>query len=148
MNIQSDSVEILLVEDNPRDAEITVRALRKNNLANHLVHVKDGREALDWLFGIGQYAGRDVNVHPRVILLDLKLPKVDGIEVLRAIRADPSTRRVPVVVLTSSREEQDVVRTYDLGVNSYIVKPVDFDKFSAAVTEAGHYWLLINQEPR
>ncbi len=148
MKTQPYSVEILLVEDNPRDAEITLRALRKNNLANHLVHVGDGQEALDWLFGERQYAGRDVNHHPKVVLLDLKLPKVDGIEVLRAVRADARTRRLPVVVLTSSREEQDLVRTYDLGVNSYIVKPVDFDNFSAAVAEAGHYWLLINQKPR
>lgn len=141
-------VEILLVEDNPRDAEIALRALRKHNLANHVVHLKDGEEALDWLFGSGQYAGRDPNHHPKVVLLDLKLPKVDGLEVLRAIRADERTRRVPVVVLTSSREEEDVIRSYDYGVNSYIVKPVDFEKFSAAVAEAGHYWLLINQEPR
>jgi len=148
MNAQSNSVEILLVEDNPRDAEITLRALKKSKLANHLVHVKDGQEALDWLFGAGQYAGRDVSQHPKVVLLDLKLPKVDGLEVLRAVRADPRTHRIPVVVLTSSREEQDVVHSYDLGVNSYIVKPVDFENFSAAVAEAGHYWLLINQEPR
>ncbi|MGV8942839.1 response regulator [Thermomonas sp.] len=147
MKSQPNSVEILLVEDNPRDAEIALRALRKGNLANNLVHVKDGQEALDWLFGAGQYVGRNVNEHPKVVLLDLKLPKVDGIEVLRAVRADPRTRRIPVVVLTSSREEQDVVRTYDLGVNSYIVKPVDFENFSSAVAEAGHYWLLINQEP-
>lgn len=147
MKSQANSVEILLVEDNPRDAEITLRALRKSNLANNLVHVKDGQEALDWLFGTGQYAGRDVHQHPKVVLLDLKLPKVDGIEVLRAVRANPHTQRMPVVVLTSSREEQDVVRTYDLGVNSYIVKPVDFENFSSAVAQAGHYWLLINQEP-
>ncbi len=148
MNTQNHSVEILLVEDNMRDAEIALRALKKNNLANHLVHVKDGQEALDWLFGIGQYEGRDTNLRPKVVLLDLKLPKIDGIEVLRAMRSDPRTKRIPVVVLTSSREEQDVVRTYDLGVNSYIVKPVDFENFSAAVSEAGHYWLLVNQEPR
>jgi CheY-like chemotaxis protein len=147
MNTHSNSVEILLVEDNPRDAEIAIRALKKSRLANHIAHVKDGQEALDWLFAAGQYAERDVNLRPKVVLLDLKLPKVDGIEVLQAIRADPRTRRLPVVVLTSSREEQDIVRTYDLGVNSYIVKPVDFEKFSAAVAEAGHYWLLINQDP-
>ena len=146
MNPQS-GVEILLVEDNPRDAELTQRALQKHHLANHLVHVKDGQQALDWLFGSGLYAGRDPNHHPRIVLLDLKLPKVDGLEVLRAIRADERTRLIPVVVLTSSREEQDVVRSYELGVNSYIVKPVEFDNFSAAVAEAGHYWLLINQKP-
>lgn len=141
-------VEVLLVEDNPRDAELTIRALKKRNLANHLIHVKDGQEAVDWLFGTGAYVGRDTNHYPKVILLDLKLPKLDGIEVLRVIRADPRTRRIPVVVLTSSREEQDVIRTYDLGVNSYIVKPVDFENFSAAVAEAGHYWLLVNHEPK
>ena len=141
------SVEILLVEDNPRDAELTLRALNKHNLINHIVHAKDGQEALDWLFGTGAYAGRDPSHHPKVILLDLKLPKVDGLEVLQAIRADERTRRIPVVVLTSSREEQDVVRSYDLGVNSYVVKPVDFEKFSAAVAEAGHYWLLLNHQP-
>ncbi len=147
MKNHTHSVEILLVEDNPRDAEISLRALKTNKLANHIVHVKDGQEALDWLFGAGEYVDRDVNQRPKVVLLDLKLPKVDGIEVLRAIRADPRTQRLPVVVLTSSREEQDVVRTCDLGVNSYIVKPMDFEKFSAAVAQAGHYWLLINQEP-
>jgi len=148
MNTQTNSVEILLVEDNPRDAEITLRALKKHNLANYVVHLKDGQEALDWLFGAGKYVGRDVNHRPKVVLLDLKLPKVDGIEVLRAVRADARTARIPVVVLTSSAEQLDVVRTYDLGVNSYIVKPVDFEKFSAAVSEAGHYWLLVNQDPR
>ena len=148
MSTPTDSVEILLVEDNPRDAEITLRALKKSNLANHLFHVNDGQEALDWLFGIGQYEGRDINQRPKVVLLDLKLPKVDGIEVLRAVRADPRTHRIPVVVMTSSRQEQDVVRSYDLGVNSYIVKPVDFENFSMAVAAAGHYWLLLNQDPR
>lgn len=148
MKLESNSVEILLVEDNLRDAEIAIRALKKHNLANHLVHVKDGQEALDWLFGLGQFASREVDHYPKVVLLDLKLPKIDGIEVLRAVRADARTCRLPVVVLTSSREEQDIVRTYDLGVNSYIVKPVDFENFSAAVAEAGHYWLLINQKPR
>jgi len=141
------SVEILLVEDNPFDAELTLRSLNKRNLANHIVHVKDGQEALDWLFGAGAYAGRDPSHHPKVILLDLKLPKVDGFEVLQAMRADERTRRIPVVVLTSSREQQDVIRSYDLGVSSYIVKPVDFEKFSAAVAEAGHYWLLLNHPP-
>jgi len=148
MNTPANGVEILHVEDNARDAELTLRALRKRNLTNHVVHVSDGQAALDWLFGIGEYAGRDINHFPKVILLDLKLPKVDGIEVLRAIRSDARTRRIPVVVLTSSREEQDIVRTYDLGVNSYIVKPVDFENFSAAVAEAGHYWLLINVEAK
>ena len=141
-------VEILFVEDNPRDAELTIRALQQHHLANHLVHVKDGQEALDWLFGTGPYAGRNANHHPKIVLLDLTLPKVDGLEVLRTIRANERTRLIPVVVLTSSREEQDVVTSYALGVNSYIVKPVDFDKFSTAVTETGHYWLLLNEKPK
>lgn len=139
-------VEILLVEDNPRDAELTIRSLASRRLANHIVHVKDGQEALDWLFATGAYSHRDVNHRPKVVLLDLKLPKVDGLDVLRAIRADPRTHMLPVVVLTSSREESDVVKSYELGVNSYIVKPVDFENFSTAVAEAGHYWLLINEE--
>lgn len=141
-------VEILLVEDSPRDAEMTLRALRKRNLANHVVHVKDGEEALDWLFGRGAHAGRDVNHHPKVVLLDLKLPKVDGLEVLRALRADERTRLLPVVVMTSSQEQRDLIESYKLGVNSYVVKPVDFDAFSAAVAELGHYWLLVNKEPK
>ena len=141
-------VEILLVEDNPRDAELTIRALHKRNLANHLVHVQDGQEALDWLFCTGLYAGRNINHTPKIILLDLKLPKVDGMEVLRAIRTDERIRLTPVVILTSSKEEQDVVQSYSLGVNSYIVKPVDFEKFSTAVAEAGHYWLLVNRKPQ
>lgn len=142
------TVDVLLVEDNPRDAELTLRALHKRNLANRIVHVKDGQEALDWLLGTGSYAGRDANVRPKVVLLDLKLPKVDGIEVLRTIRGSGLTRLLPVVVITSSREEQDVIETYKLGVNSYVVKPVEFDNFSAAVAELGHYWLLVNQEPK
>jgi two-component system, response regulator len=139
------AVEVLLVEDSPDDAELTLRALRKNNLANHVVHVKDGEEALAWLFAPG---GEATRTNPKVILLDLKLPKVDGLEVLRAIRGDERTKRIPVVVLTSSREEQDLVRSYELGVNSYIVKPVDFEKFTRAVMEVGHYWLLVNERPR
>jgi len=141
-------VEILLVEDNPRDAELAIRALQKRNLTNRLVHVKDGQEALDWLFGTGSYADRNASHQPKIVLLDLKLPKIDGLDVLRAIRADERTRLIPVVVLTSSREDQDVVRSYSLGVNSYIVKPVDFENFSAAVAEAGHYWLIINQQAK
>jgi CheY-like chemotaxis protein len=140
-------VEVLLVEDNPRDAELTLRALNKRNLANSVVHVKDGQEALDWLFATGQYEGRDITQRPKVMLLDLKLPKVDGLDVLRAVRADERTKFLPVVVLTSSREEQDLVAGYQLGVNSYIVKPVDFENFSAAVAETGHYWLVVNERP-
>lgn len=142
------TIEILLVEDNPRDAEVTLRALRKRNLGNHVVHVQDGQEALDCIFGVGAHAGRDPNDHPKLVLLDLKLPKVDGLEVLRAIRANASTRLMPVVMMTSSREQQDLIESYQLGVNSYVVKPVDFDGFSAAVAELGHYWLLVNQAPK
>lgn len=140
-------VEILLVEDNPRDAELALRALRQRNLANHVVWVKDGAEALEFLFGTGAYAGQTLAAPPRVILLDLKLPKVDGLEVLRQIKSDERTRLIPVVVLTSSREERDIVRSYDLGVNSYIVKPVEFDNFAEAVAHLGLYWLLLNQPP-
>jgi CheY-like chemotaxis protein len=141
-------VEVLLVEDNPRDAEMALRTLRKRNLANNVIHVKDGQEALDWLFGLGAYVGRNPNNHPKVVLLDLKLPKVDGLEVLRAIRGDERTVLIPVVVMTSSREERDVIESYKLGVNSYVVKPMDFEGFSVAVAELGHYWLLVNQEPK
>lgn len=140
-------IEILLVEDSPHDAEMTLHTLRRRNLANRIVHVKDGQEALDWLFGTGDHAGRDTSSLPRLVLLDLKLPKVDGHEVLRAIRADPRTAQVPVVMMTSSNQDRDVVASYKLGVNSYIVKPLDFDSFAAAVAELGHYWLLINRNP-
>jgi CheY-like chemotaxis protein len=140
-------VEILLVEDNPRDAELTLRALRKRNLANNLVHVKDGQEALDFLFGGNGYAERRPEEHPKVVLLDLKLPKVDGLDVLRRLKGDERTRVIPVVVLTSSREECDVVESYQLGVNSYIVKPVEFENFSEAVAGFGSYWLLLNEPP-
>ena len=141
-------VEILLVEDNPSDAELTLRALKKNHLANTLVHVKDGAEALAFIFGTGPYADRNLNNGPRVILLDLKLPKIDGLEVLRRVKADERTKMIPVVVLTSSKEEGDIVESYKLGANSYIVKPVDFEKFIRSVSELGLYWLLLNQQPK
>ncbi|HTP12887.1 MAG TPA: response regulator [Bacteroidota bacterium] len=141
-------VEILLVEDNPSDAELTLRALKKNHLANSLVHVKDGATALDFIFGTGVYANRKLENGPRIILLDLKLPKVDGLEILKRVKADERTKIIPVVVLTSSKEERDIVESYKLGVNSYIVKPVDFEKFMKSVTELGLYWLLLNQQPR
>jgi CheY-like chemotaxis protein len=140
-------LEILLVEDNPHDAELAILALRKHNLANRLVHVEDGRAALDFLFGTGAYEGRDVVLQPKVVLLDLKLPKVDGIEVLRQIRADERTKLLPVVILTSSRENSDLINAYQLGANSYIVKPVEFENFSDAVTHMGRYWLLLNEIP-
>jgi len=140
-------VEILLVEDNPNDVELTLHALTRNNLANHVEVVRDGAEALEFLFGSGAYAGRRLENGPKVILLDLKLPKVDGLEVLRRVKADARTRIIPVVVLTSSREERDLVESYSLGVNSYIVKPVDFQQFTEAVRQLGLYWLLLNQPP-
>ena len=141
-------VEILLVEDNPNDVELALHALQKNNLSNRIHVVRDGAEALDFIFGTGPYAGRSVNEVPKVILLDLKLPKVDGLEVLKRVKADPRTRVIPVVVLTSSREESDIVASYHLGVNSYIVKPIDFQQFTEAVRQLGLYWLLLNQPPR
>lgn len=141
------NVEILLVEDNVNDAELTIRALRKKNLTNQLVHLRDGAEALEYIFATGQYAGRDVLKSPKVILLDLKMPKVNGIEVLTKVRADERTSKIPVVILTSSKEDPDIKECYRLGVNSYIVKPVDFDNFTQAVSELGFYWLILNHPP-
>ncbi|TAL76751.1 MAG: response regulator [Bacteroidetes bacterium] len=140
-------VEILLVEDNPSDAELAMRALKKNKLANSLIRVSDGEEALDYIFARGPFKTREKLNIPKLILLDLKLPKVDGLEVLKVIKADKVTKLIPVVVLTSSREESDMIESYKLGVNSYIVKPVDFDKFIDSVREIGLYWLLLNQQP-
>ena len=144
---KGNAVEILLVEDNPNDVELTLRALKKHNLANHVYVVKDGAEALDFIFAKGSYEERNMNDTPKLILLDLKLPKVGGLEVLKEIKSDERTKTIPVVVLTSSREEQDMVESYNLGVNSYIVKPVDFDKFLDTVSELGFYWLLLNKSP-
>lgn len=138
---------ILLVEDNTDDEALTLRALRKNNIGNRVVVVRDGAEALDFLFCTGAYAERDPHDKPQVILLDLKLPKVDGMEVLRRIRADPSTRTFPVVILTSSKEEQDVINSYVIGVNSYVRKPVDFVQFVEAIRQLGLYWLVLNETP-
>lgn len=140
-------VEILIVEDNPHDAEMALRALRKNKLANNVLIVGDGEEALDFIYSRGKYAQRNNDIRPKIILLDLKLPKVSGLEVLREIKADPATRIIPVIILTSSKEERDIIESYQLGVNSYIVKPVDFDKFVDAVRDLGFYWLLLNQQP-
>jgi two-component system response regulator len=142
-----EDVEILLVEDNPNDVELTLRALQKQNLANKVFVVKDGAEALEFIFAEGAFAQRRIEHRPRVVLLDLKLPKVDGIEVLRRIKSDERTKHLPVVMLTSSQEERDVLDTYNLGVNSYIVKPVDFRNFVHAVSELGVYWGVLNKVP-
>ena len=142
-----EDAEILLVEDNPNDVELTLRALQKQNLANKVFVVKDGAEALDFMYGTGAYAQRKIDNLPKVVLLDLKLPKVDGIEVLRKIKSDPRTKNTPVVMLTSSEEDRDVLETYRLGVNSYIVKPVDFSNFVHAVSEMGIYWGILNKVP-
>lgn len=141
-------VEILLVEDDPADAELTMRALRRKNLANKIHWVKDGEQALAFMFRAGSYAGREPAALPRLVLLDLKMPKVDGIEVLRRLKSEPATQAVPVVVMTSSNEEKDVVASYRLGVNSYIVKPVQFEAFLDTVAEIGLYWVLTNVLPR
>jgi two-component system, response regulator len=140
-----DSEPILLVEDNPDDEALTLRALKKNNIKNEVIVAHDGAEALDYLFGTGKHAGRDTSVMPQLILLDLKLPKVDGFEVLRKMRADPRTKLLPVVILTSSNEELDRINGYDLGANSYIRKPVEFNGFIEAVRQLGLYWLILNQ---
>lgn len=141
---QYEQIEILLVEDNPLDAELTIHSLEGGKLANHITWVKDGQEALDYLFREGKYTER-TNVMPRLVFLDLKMPKVDGIEVLKVVKADERTRRIPVVVMTSSQEESDVAQTYDLGVNSYVVKPVDFTALADVIRKAGYYWLAINR---
>jgi CheY-like chemotaxis protein len=146
--MDSHAVEVLLVEDNAVDAEQTLRALRGKGLRNSLVVVEDGAEALDFLFARGKWSHRDIAGGPKMILLDLRLPRVDGIEVLRQVKSDERTRVIPVVILTSSRQDPDIQRCYDLGANSYIVKPVDFDKFAASVAEIGFYWLLLNEPPR
>jgi len=147
MATQIEDVEILLVEDNPTDAELAMVALKEHNLANKLVWVKDGAEALDFLFTTGAYAKRCIEHRPKVVMLDLRLPKVDGMEVLRRIKADERTKLIPVVVLTSSKEDRDVAECYKLGVNSYISKPVEFDEFAKVVSQLGLYWLLINEPP-
>lgn len=141
-----EQVEILLVEDNPRDAELTMRSLKKGGVANNILWLKDGEQALNYLFRRGEYEARE-DRYPRLVLLDLKMPRVDGMEVLKAVKADARTRRIPVVVMTSSQEEKDLAQSYDLGVNSYIVKPVDFSAVADVARQAGYYWLAVNRTP-
>lgn len=141
-------IEILLVEDNIDDANLTIRALKKSNLANQLFHVKDGAEAFDFIYAQGSYTGRKLMEMPKVIFLDLKMPKVDGMEVLRKLKADELTKDIPIVILTSSKEDPDIKTCYDLGANSYIVKPVEFENFYETVSQLGMYWLMINQPPK
>ncbi len=140
-------IEILIVEDNQNDAEMALRALKQNKLTNKVLVLEDGEEALDFVFARGKFTGRNKDAHPKIILLDLKLPKIDGLEVLREIKSNEETKIIPVIVLTSSKEEKDIVESYRLGVNSYIIKPVDFDKFVDAIRDIGLYWLLLNQHP-
>ena len=141
-------VEILLVEDNPSDMELALRALKNYNVSDHIETARDGAEALDFIFGMGAYEGRSAEEKPKLILLDLKLPKVDGLEVLRRVKADPATRSIPVVVMTSSTEERDIIDSYHLGVNSFISKPVNFEQYAEAVGTVGNYWLRVNQHPQ
>lgn len=144
-NMENIEVEILLIEDSKLDAELTLRALTKNRIANRVVHINDGAAALDFLFGTGVYEGRNIQNKPKLILLDLKMPKVDGMQVLKRIKSNDATKRIPVVVLTSSKENPDIEKCYDLGANSYIVKPVGFDNFTTAIATSGMYWMVINQ---
>ncbi len=148
MAMTTEPMEILLVEDSPTDAELALLALKESNLANNVVWVKDGSEALDFIFHRGAYANRQGDAKPRVILLDLRLPKVDGLEVLRILKSDPQTQAIPVVVLTSSKEDRDVTESYALGVNSFVSKPVSFDEFARVVAQLGMYWLLVNRPPK
>ena len=145
--MNSEEVEILLIEDNPNDAELAIRALKKSNIKNNLIHINDGAVALDFLFGSGEYKGRNLNNKPKVIFLDLKMPKVDGIEILRRIKSTENTKNIPVVVLTSSKENPDIEKCYALGANSYIVKPVEFENFIKAVSDVGLYWVVLNEKP-
>ena len=138
-------VEILMVEDNVNDAELTIRALKKHHLVNNLVHLTDGEQALDFIFGTGSYADRDTSHLPKVIFLDLKMPKVNGLEVLEKVKSDPRTKSIPVIILTSSEEDPDIKRSYELGANSYIVKPVEFSNFSKKIAELGMYWMVVNK---
>ncbi|MEP7257204.1 MAG: response regulator [Flavitalea sp.] len=142
------NIEILLVEDNKSDARLAIRALKKHNLANNLIHLIDGAQALDFIFGKGEYLGRNIENKPKVIFLDIKMPKVSGLEVLRVIKNDDRTKLIPVVMMTSSKEEKDILESHKLGVNSYVVKPVSFDNFSKSIAELGFYWLVVNNTPQ
>lgn len=142
------AVEILLVEDNPSDAKLTIRALQKSNLCNNIIHLSDGADALDFIFAQGKFRDRNISNRPKIVLLDLKMPKIGGIEVLQKIKADPRTKTIPVIVMTSSKEDSDITQCYTLGVNSYVVKPVGFENFSKAVVELGMYWMIVNQESK
>ena len=146
--MENTEIEILLIEDNQSDAEMTIRVLRKSNIANKIIHLEDGFEALEFIFGTGEYANRNISNLPKVILLDLKMPRMDGIEVLLKIKGDERTKKIPVVVLTSSKEDPDIQTCYDLGVNAYVVKPVEIEAFSKAIFDLGLFWLLINQPPK
>ncbi len=146
--MENSELEILLVEDNSNDAELTIRALKKNHVTNNVIHLKDGAEAIDFIFCEGQYSDRNISNKPKAILLDLKMPKVDGMEVLKKVKSDERTRMIPIIVLTSSKEDPDIKTCYDLGANSYIVKPVGFDNFIKAVGELGLYWIILNQPPQ
>lgn len=142
------NIEIILVEDSLEDANLIMRSLKKHNLGNSIIHLKDGAEALNFIFAEGEYTSRKIEDKPKLILLDLKMPKVDGLEVLRALKADPRTKTIPIVIMTSSHEDRDLIESYELGVNSYVVKPVSFENFAQAVAELGMYWLMVNQSPR
>ena len=142
------NIEIILVEDSIEDANLIMRSLKKNNLSNSIIHLQDGAEALDFMFARGAYKARNIEDKPKVILLDLKMPKIDGLQVLRDLKADDRTKSVPIVIMTSSREDKDLVESYKLGANGYVVKPVSFDNFAKAVADIGIYWLMVNQAPR
>jgi len=146
--MSNEEIEILLVEDSMEDAALAIRALKKKNLGNKLVHLKDGVEALDFIYGTGAYEGQKISFLPKVILLDLKMPRLNGMEVLKKIKSDPQTRAIPVVILTSSAEDPDIKAAYELGANSYIVKPVEFDNFSQVVSDLGMYWVVLNKSPK
>lgn len=148
MNQHFHDIEILLVEDSAEDAHLVIRALKKNHIGNNIMHLQDGAEALDFIFGKGKFEGRKVEIKPRLILLDLKMPKVDGLQVLKAIKMDERTSSIPVVIMTSSQHDKDLEESYKLGVNSYVVKPVSFENFARAVADLGIYWLMVNQTPK